>query len=192
LKNLLFYDVTGFLLNTENDFYRFKLTPARGNQEVFYGNSGKTNRYGVETYFRLTPLSYFTLQASYTYSDFRYTDPDSISGQYLPNSPIHQLYAEAEVKFLKKITLGISTELQTKWYIFTDPANYLISQEGFQLYHTRLSYEWKIGKLKGDLSVFGKNMFDKKFIAFTEPDPDKNSYQPAPGREFFVSLRLKI
>jgi len=29
-----------------------------------------------------------------------------------------------------------------------------------------------------------------QYIAFTEPDPDGNSYQPGPEREFFVGVRV--
>jgi len=30
-----------------------------------------------------------------------------------------------------------------------------------------------------------RNIFDKTYMAFTEPDPDGNSYQPGPGYEIF-------
>jgi hypothetical protein len=29
-------------------------------------------------------------------------------------------------------------------------------------------------------------------MAFTEPDPDGNSYQPGPGREFFGTLKISF
>ena len=82
--------------------------------------------------------------------------------------------------------------MQSKWYIFTDPANYSISQDGFNLLGARISYNWHIGFLKGDISISAKNLNDMAYIAFTEPDPDKNSYQPAARIEFFGSLRIKF
>jgi hypothetical protein len=33
---------------------------------------------------------------------------------------------------------------------------------------------------------------NKKYMAFTEPDPDGNSYQPGPGREIFGSIKIKF
>jgi len=192
INDRLYYDINAFLMNTKDDFFRFKLTPARGNQEVFYGNCGESERKGVETFLKWNPIDPFTLQMAYTFSDFKYTNPDSISGQFLPNSPQHQLNVEAEYKICKRLTIGISTELQSKWYIFTDPTNYNISQDGFNLYHARVTYNWNLGKLKGDLGVYMKNITDKKYIAFTEPDPDLNAYQPGSGREIFVNIRMKF
>ncbi|MDP4266406.1 MAG: TonB-dependent receptor [Bacteroidota bacterium] len=187
-----YYDVTGFLTNTKNDFFRFKLTPSRGNQEVFYGNAGDSRRYGVETSIAYSPVKDLTLRAAYTFSDFKYTSPDSIKDHYLPNSPVHQLEADVEYRFLKHFVVGVSYEMQSKWYIFTDPKNYSITQDGFNLVNARISYEWKLWKLHGDISVFAKNLNDVSYIAFTEPDPDKNSYQPAARREIFGSLRIKF
>ena len=49
---------------------------------------------------------------------------------------------------------------------------------------------WNLYKLQGNLSLYAKNIFDTNYIEFTEPDPDKNSYQPGSGREIFVNLRV--
>jgi hypothetical protein len=38
--------------------------------------------------------------------------------------------------------------------------------------------------------LFGRNLGNKEYIAFTEPDPDGNSYQPAPERELFLQVRI--
>lgn len=48
-KDILYYEVTGFVMDTKNDFFRFKQS-GRGNQEVFYGNAGNSKRYGIETF----------------------------------------------------------------------------------------------------------------------------------------------
>jgi len=39
-----------------------------------------------------------------------------------------------------------------------------------------------------------KNILYEHYFSFTEPNngPDYNSYQPAPGLEFFGSLKLKL
>jgi iron complex outermembrane receptor protein len=189
--NKLFYDFTFFALNTKNDFYRYRILPARP-LETFYGNAGSSKRLGLETYIRYTPIQRLEFQLSYTWSRFRYTSPDSINGNWLPNCPQHQLYAEAQFELLKDFTAAIGTEYQSKWAIYTDKINSNIFQNGFNLFHVRLNYTFNLHGINADLSVFSKNMFAQKYIAFTEPDPDGNSYQPAAGREFFVSLRLRF
>lgn len=211
----LYYEITGFTMNTENDFFRFKQT-GRGNQEVFYGNAGNSKRMGIETFISLKILENLSLQVAYTYADYKYTsanidpvytDPTYVlttppaAGQWLPNSPKHQLYAEVVYSINKNFTVSLGTEYQSKWAIYTDakayngeldPAIYQNWQEGFNLYHARISYLWNIWGLNGECSLFARNFTGAKYMAFTEPDPDGNSYQPGPGREFFGTIKIKF
>jgi iron complex outermembrane recepter protein len=215
IADKFFYDVTGFLMYTENDFFRFKQS-GRGNQEVFYGNAGNSRRFGIETYISYKPIKQVELQASYTYSNFEYTsatiDPvytdtnyvlttPPAEGQWLPNSPRNQLYAEAEWDINKNFRVTLSTEFQSKWAIYTDslaysgqldPTIYQNWQDGFNLWHFRAGYMFNLWKLNGELSFYVKNIFGTDYMAFTEPDPDGNSYQPGPEREFFVGLKVRF
>jgi iron complex outermembrane recepter protein len=211
----LYYELTGFTMKTENDFFRFKQS-GRGNQEVFYGNAGNSLRNGIETFVSLHLLKNFSIEAAYTYADYQYTsatiDPvytDTAyvlttppeEGQWLPNSPRHQLYAEVQYTFLKNFKLSLATEYQSKWAIYTDakayngeldPTIYQNWQDGFNLYHARIAYQWNLWSLKGELSLFVRNFTGETYMAFTEPDPDGNSYQPGPKTEVFGSLKIRF
>ncbi len=215
VEDKLFIELTGFIMNTENDFFRFKQT-GRGNQEVFYGNAGNSKRKGIETYLSYKILKNLGLQVAYTYSDYTYTsakiDPvytdtayvlttPPAAGQCLPNSPRHLLYSEINYSLHKNLELSFGSEYQSKWAIYTDakayngeldPAIYQNWQKGFHLFHARISCQWNIWKFKGECSIFARNFTGSKYMAFTEPDPDGNSYQPGPGREFFVNITIKI
>jgi len=186
--NSLYYDFTLFHMDTENDFYRYRM-PSRP-LETFYGNVGSSYRTGIEAFINWTPVKDLTFQLAYTWSDFRYASPDSIKGNWLPNSPAHQLYADASYKFAGHFEIGLSTEFQSKWFIYTDKVHSNVSQDGFNLYHARFSYNFKLGGIKAIASLYGKNLTDKQYIAFTEPDPDGNSYQPSARRELFVSIKF--
>lgn len=211
--NKLYYSITGFIMKTKNDFFRFKQRN-RGNQEVFYGNAGNSTRKGIEVSFRYHILQNLHLQVAYTYADYKYTsasiDPvytdtnyvlttPPASGQWLPNSPRHQLYAELVYRPVKKLTLHFATEMQSKWAIYTDanayagkldPAIYQNWQKGFTLIHLGADYFWRIGKIHGDFNLTVRNLLNTEYMAFTEPDPDGNAYQPGPGREIFGTLRV--
>ena len=191
-KDVLFYDITAFYMTTDKDFFRYKLYPARGNQEVFYGNTGSSKRKGLEFSMAIKPVKGLTFQTAYTYSNFKYDSPDSLKGNWLPNSPEHQIYADLGYKIFKNLEVGVSYEMQTKWYIYTDVVHKDLSQDGFNLYHARVSYDWKLSGLNGNISFFVKNITAEKYIAFTEPDPDGNCYQPAASREFFGSLKINF
>ncbi len=208
----LSYEFTGFIMNTKNDFFRFKQT-GRGNQEVFYGNAGNSKRYGIETFFSYQIIKSLTLRVAYTYANYKYvsasidpvyTDPVYVltyppsAGQWLPNSPRNQLYSEVIYTISKRLKLTFATEYQSKWAVYTDPRAYYGQldpiyqnwQSGFNLYHAGLSYNMNISKMKGECSLFVRNLTAARYMAFTEPDPDGNAYHPGPSREFFVNIRL--
>ena len=215
IRGRFFYDITGFVMNTKNDFFRFKQS-GRGNQEVFYGNAGNSKRYGIEAFVSYDILSNLNLQVAYTYADYKYTsaeidpvytDPAYVlttppaPGQWLPNSPGNQVYAEIVYSVTRKLTLSLASEYQSKWAIYTDakaysgeldPAIYQNWQDGFNLYHARVSYSWKIKGVKGECSIFVRNLTGAKYMAFTEPDPDGNSYQPGPSREIFGNIKVNF
>jgi iron complex outermembrane receptor protein len=209
------YELTGFLMNTENDFFRFKQT-GRGNQEVFYGNAGNSRRYGIETSASVDILKNLSLRMAYTYADYKYTsakvDPvytdvayvltlPPEKGQCLPNSPKHQFYCEVEYTVSKNFTIVVGSESQSKWAIYTDskaykgeldPDIYQNWQKGFNLLNAGFSYHLNILGLKEDLSFNIRNLTDAAYMAFTEPDPDGNSYHPGPGREFFGKIKISF
>ena len=199
----LYYDVTGFSINSKDEFYRYSV-PGRGNNTAFFGNMGESKRWGVEAFVSYAPLDFLRFDVAYTYSHFQYTSPDSVSGHWIPQCPEHMLTAEASVKFLKHFTATLNAQYQSKWCIQVDDSIYNHFNEngkirsswvkGFTVINANLNYAWKLGSLKGDLGFFCKNMLDEQYFGFTEPNngPDYNSFQPAPGREFFVSLRLRL
>ncbi len=211
----LYYEITGFKMNTKNDFFRFKQS-GRGNQEVFYGNAGNSNRNGIETSVSYKLTKNLSLQLAYTFADYKYSsatidpvfsDPTYVltlppaKGQWLPNSPKHQLYSEIVYSINKNFTISISSEYQSNWAIYTDakaykgeldPTIYQNWQKGIKLYHARIAYHLNIWGLKGECSIFARNFSAAKYMAFTEPDPDGNAYQPGPGRELFGNIRLKF
>lgn len=91
-----------------------------------------------------------------------YTDPEYVlttppaAGQWLPNSPRHQLSAELDCSLLKKIRIIFGTELQSKWAIYTDANAYLGLpddsiyknwQKGFNLFNASFIYDLKLGPI---------------------------------------------
>jgi iron complex outermembrane recepter protein len=211
----LAYEMTGFIMNTENDFFRFK-QEGRGNQEVFYGNAGNSKRYGIETFISYLLLRNVSIQVAYTFSDYKYissvidpvySDPAYVltsppeKGQWLPNSPKHQLFSEVVYSISNRLKISLATEYQSKWAIYTDPKAYYGEldptvfqnwQQGYNLFHSRISYNLNIGKVKGEISIYVRNLTGAKYMAFTEPDPDGNAYHPGPGREFFGNIKIRF
>ncbi len=208
----LAFDITGFVMQTRDDFFRFKLSD-RGNQEVFYGNAGNSLRKGIEIYLFYSPVDILTFEMAYTFSDFRYVsvNADPIyndttlltkpprPGQYLPNSPRHVLYAQAGFSPARNLWLYVSDSYRSAWAIYTnadiydglwDPAIYQPWYEGYNLVNASAVYRCKLKKATLELLLGADNLLNTPYIAFTEPDPDGNSYHPGPGRQVYFSVRL--
>jgi len=192
VAGMLYYDVNGFFMTTKDDFFRYKLYPARGNQEVFYGNTGDTRRYGIEAFVSFNPIKQLSLQAAYTFTHFTYVSPDSLNGNFLPNCPQHQLFTDLEYRITKNFSAGVSVEYCSKWAIYTDKIHNDLFQDGYYMLHARVIYKWALWKLNGELSFYAKNILGAKYVAFTEPDPDGNCYQPGAGREFFGGVKIRF
>ena len=197
----ILFDLTGFYMKTDNDFDRYRISTRP--LETFYRNAAASKRFGAELYTKFTPVKQVNLQVAYTYSNFKYDIPDPIrvimddttivkyieNGNFLPNSPEHELYVDLAYEFIPGLSLGVSSETYSRSFI--DGANIESeSVDPFSLFNARIIWDWKLKGVNGQLSLQVRNLFDKKYIAFTEPDPGGNSYQPGPLREIFGGLKI--
>jgi len=185
----LTFDLTAFHMNTDGDFDRYRVTSRP--LETFYRNAGSTRRYGVEASAAWAPVAEALVQVAYTWSNFKYTNSQSaygnVYGHWLPNSPDHQLSADAQYTVAGALTVGVSTEMLSKWYV--DAGN-STTVDGYALLNARLAYRLRLAGSTAQAMLAVRNIFGTKYVAFTEPDPDGNSYQPAAVREIFFGIVL--
>ena len=185
----LTFDLTAFHMNTDGDFDRYRVTSRP--LETFYRNAGSTRRYGVEASAAWAPVAEALVQVAYTWSNFKYTNSQSaygnVYGHWLPNSPDHQLSADAQYTVAGALTVGVSTEMLSKWYV--DAGN-STTVGGYALLNARLAYRLRLAGSTAQAMLAVRNIFGTKYVAFTEPDPDGNSYQPAAVREIFFGIVL--
>jgi iron complex outermembrane receptor protein len=209
VKNNLYYDLSGFYETTANDFDRFRIFVPGRNLLDFYRNVGSTRRIGLEFYGAYFPVQDLELQVAYTYSNFKYTNPDTIrivmdpdidaadgpryikNGNFLPNSPMHQLYVDLQYTFMPGLSAGVGAEMFSKAYI--DGAN--IESEAvpaYTLLNARINYQLPVKGIATEVSLSGTNLANIKYVAFSEPDASGNSYQAGAGRELFASFRIRF
>ncbi len=192
-RNHIFWETELFRLETKNDFERYRI--ASRPLETFYANAGESRRYGVETEVRWLPQRRVTITTAYTYSHFVYTRyssltyPGDLTGHDLPNSPRHQAFVDASYEFVRTWFVGTSAEAYSRAFI--DPTNRTWI-DTYALTNVRLNKTWRRGGFYGTFFFVCKNLTGKRYIAFTEPDPDGNSYQPGANREFFAGLRINF
>jgi outer membrane receptor protein involved in Fe transport len=94
---------------------------------------------------------------------------------------------DGQVRLARDLTIGATSETLSRWYV--DPTN-ATSVDGYTLLHARLAYQVRVGGTRFEATASVRNILGKEYIAFSEPDPDGNSYQPAAEREVFVGLRF--
>jgi iron complex outermembrane receptor protein len=186
-----FYDVAFFHLATKNDFGRYRV--AGRPLETFYQNAGDSRRFGLETAASWFPANWLTVRWTYTYSDFLYTDVKSLWGDFrdkwMPNSPRNQAWVDVECNWRSHFFVGFDSDMVGRAYVDQTNTGY---SWGYALFNPRLGYRWNNAKLGGEIIISARNAFRKHYIAFTEPDPDGNSYQPGPKDEVFITARFDL
>jgi iron complex outermembrane receptor protein len=198
LGKALSYDLAVFALATKNDFGRYRIVTRP--LETFYGNVGSTDRYGVEASLTWVPAEPLAVRAAYTYSHFTYDTVATLAGETysgtgLPNCPRHQLYLDAEYRVTRALTAGAALEHVGAWYI--DATNRIFPDgygrtDPYTLVHVRLGYKFAFEGAPLEVFLAGRNIFNVLYYGFTEPDPDGNSYQPAPTAEWSIGLRVGL
>ena len=192
-RNRIFWETEFFRLDTKHDFERYRIDSRP--LETFYGNAGETRRYGLESEMKWLPARRVTVAAAYTYSHFVYskytslTYPGNLTGNDLPNCPRQQASVEASYEIARNWFILASSEAYSRAFI--DPTNKTWI-DTYGLLDARLSKTWQKRGAYGTIFVAGKNLTGKRYIAFTEPDPDGNSYQPGPNREFFAGAQVRF
>jgi len=184
-----FYDVAFFHLATKDDFGRYRVSGRP--LETFYQNAGDSRRYGIETGAAWYPLDPLVVRFTYTYSDFKYTNVKSLFGTFqnvwMPNSPRNQAWVDVEYNWRKKLFVGFDSNMVSRAYVDQTNIGYAW---GYGLFNPRLGYRWNSDTVSGEIMISARNAFRKYYIAFTEPDPDGNSYQPGPKDEVFITARI--
>ncbi|MGB9862596.1 MAG: TonB-dependent receptor family protein [Candidatus Saccharicenans sp.] len=190
------YDVALFHMDTKNDFGRYRI--ATRPLETFYGNVGSTRRNGVETSVNWVLTDRLLLRLAYTYYHFKYKTVDTLTGEtlegtWVPNIPQHQLYADVEYRLTDRLKVGAALEHVSAWYI--DSTNRILENgygktDPYTLVHVRAAYRFDWNGTPFELRLSGRNIFNVLYYGFTEPDPDGNSYQPAPTAEWSIGVRV--
>lgn len=191
LEHTVSYNFAVYHVATKNDFDRFRV--ASRPLETFYRNAGSTRRYGAESYVGWHPFDALNLRLAYSYSNYKYTSIDSLFGtfanHYMPNAPVDQLSTDIQYVLAEHWVFGVDWQAVSKAYV--DQTNQATAP-AYTILSPRAGFRWWSPDYRGDILVQARNVLDSKYIAFTEPDPDGNSYQPGPTREVFATMKLSL
>ena len=172
-------------------------------QRVFYRNAGRERRRGVELGADVAPANGVRLSLTYTYSHFRYTDYRYTVGTttyVLDGRPVAGLPEHWLRGLLGVHPWGVNggwIELETV-HASSQLLNDTLSTRagGWWRSDLRLGWGWGWGGSGGgarlDPFFAIQNLFNHRYVAAVTPNAaGGRSYEPAPGRSFYLGLEVR-
>ena len=162
-----------------------------GGRAIFQ-NADSAQRRGVEASWSASWPGLVT-RLGYTLLDARFSSPyvgaQGIvpTGNRLPGSPRHSLFADVEGSVMPAVKAGLEMRVESKTYV-----NDLNSDAapGYAVFNARLSQEFQFNGAK--MVLYGRidNLFDKNYAgSVIVNDTNGRYFEPAPGRRLFVGVR---
>jgi iron complex outermembrane recepter protein len=198
-KNTLF-EFTFFNTKVEDEIVPFEV-----NGSVYFRNSAKTNRKGLEV--GLSSEIYEGLKAtlSYTFSDFVYDEYAAItidevgdtastdfSGKVVPSVPKHNFMLALEYKhpIISNLNGFIKGTYQSISGMYVDDAN-SNETEGYQVLNSTLGFEMFFGNFNLLVSGGVNNMLDQTYVGFININSSNGRfYEAGEPQSFFATLKL--
>lgn len=196
---------TFFELTLFNSVIKDEIVPFEVYGDVFFRNSAKTNRKGLEL--GITSEIYQGLKAviSYTLSDFKYqnysaltitTNADTISkdfgGKVVPSVPKNNLLISLEYSYPMKENINVFLKgmYNTISGMFVNDAN-SDQTEGYQILNSTIGVESYWGKFNMLLSGGVNNILNQKYVGFININSTNGRfYEAGEPQSFFASLKF--
>lgn len=204
-----YFSNTYFELTLFNSIISDEIVPFEVYGDVFFRNSAKTNRTGVEIGGNTSIVEGLKFALSYAYSKFRYDEYKAISidadslgniktktkdfaGNIVPSVPEHNLFTslEYEHNFSYDFLGFVKGSLQYVSGLFVNDANE-DKTDDYTLLGITTGVEYKVGNFSMLLSGGLNNILDKKYVGFININStSKRFYEAGEPRTFFASFRL--
>lgn len=174
LTRSLYYDLCVYYY----DWYHFQsnvMEQQAGTISKVYKavDAGRAHSLGFEGTLRYAPCSYVNFFATYAYNDAKFNDRDEngqaqeYAGHRFRLTPRNTLAVGANVTIPTKGTSFIYFNPTYTWkdkVYFEDDNNPELTQAAYGLLNFTLGYRFAPGRIAYDLSLFGRNALDQKYI----------------------------
>jgi iron complex outermembrane receptor protein len=166
------------------------------NGRTVYQNADRVQRRGIEAGWSadwhplLKTRVAYTLVDAYFDSDYKNGAVTIPSGNKLPGTPEHSLYAEAATPIAPGTTVALETRVESR--TFVDDRN-SDAAPGYAVFNLRAAKEIKAGF--GSFYIYGRidNLFDRQYAgSVIVNDSNGRFFEPAPGRRFYVGVRSRF
>lgn len=215
IKGSMIYEKSLFFTNTNFEFTFFntivedEIVPFEIYGDVFFRNSAKTNRRGLEAGITTEIYSGFKAILSYTYSDFKYDEYAAVSidldstgqvmissqnydGNIVPSVPKHNLLAALAYQhhLTESVTAFIKGTYQNISGMFVNDAN-LNKTEGYQVINSTAGLDIHIGRFNLLVSGGVNNILDRTYVGFININSANGRfYEAGEPQSAFGSLKI--
>jgi len=172
IDSKFYYDICAYYY----DWYHFQSSTleSNGTSKIYVAtDGGRAHSLGIEATLRYAVCRGLDVFASYAYNDgkFNSTDEDGNAQEYAGNrfrlTPKHTFSAglnlTVPVNKVSMIYFNPTYTWKSKVY-FEDDNDEELTQDGFGLLNFTLGYHYSPRKVSYDVSLFGRNVLDEKYI----------------------------
>jgi iron complex outermembrane recepter protein len=199
-----FYEVTFFNTKIEDEIVPFEVFG-----DVYFRNSARTNRTGIEAGANIEIVRGLKFEPAYTFSDFTYDEylartiefdttgnivfiDRDFSGNVVPSVPVHNLYLSLsyERKLTKNLTGFVKGSFRYVSKMFVDDRN-SAETSPYNLFNTTLGLDMQLNNFNILLSGGVNNVADKIHVGFVNINSANDRfYEAGEPRNYFLSLNL--
>ncbi|HEY2806466.1 MAG TPA: TonB-dependent receptor [Gemmatimonadales bacterium] len=170
--------------------YAILASPGR----VFYQNAGHSRHQGVEASAGWWVGHGVTLRASWTFSDFRYTDYTThgyvLDGLRVPGIPQHWAHLSATYRARGDRGLFVQLEETISSSVLVDDTLSTISS-GWTTLDVRAGWDGAVGRVRLSPFLAINNALDRHYVSSVVINAANGRYfEPAPGRNLYVGLTI--
>lgn len=175
------FEVALFSIRSKGELVAYSIENYPG--RTFYNNAGNTKRTGIEFSY-LKQWRGFSLQQSYSYSDFRFDTTDN--QEYLPGIPRHNFYNRLTQQFSNGLQLALSSVYWGNLYATSSNTVEIKSQ-----FYSHLSMSKSYTHF--DLKMGINNIFDNDYYDNIRVNAwGGRYYEPAPKRNLYLGFSWKL
>ncbi len=200
--NNIYFEVTAFHNSIRDEIVPFELFG-----EVFFRNSAKTRRNGIEVGANIELLPGVRWETAYTGSDFSYDNYTTLTGEFneqgdpveadfsgnrVPSVPSHHLFSSLsyEHHFNRQLTGFGKVSYRSVSAMYVDDAN-SDQAESYRLLDVTSGMDIKLGEFNLLLAAGVNNIFDRTHAAFVNINSLRGEFfELGEPRNYYASIRL--
>ena len=185
----LYYEIALFTIDLEDELLPFELAQFPG--RTFYQNAGSSERDGIEAAISWASDNGIRIDASYTWSDFKFSDfmddnGNDFSGNQLPGLPEH--FGYLGVSYAGEGGLSGTLEAFYSGSLYANNAN-SANVSSYTVANLRFGYEFTSGSWRLRPYVGINNLLDESYNSNIRINAFGARYfEPAPERNYFAGV----